>query len=76
MPPGTARYTLEPVFSIHKEGANWKKLPPPALDLVLDHLKSVHLGPMSESCSTCYLRDLTSMQVTCKAWFSDAQRIL
>ncbi|OQV11096.1 hypothetical protein CLAIMM_14993 [Cladophialophora immunda] len=34
------------------------------------------MSPGSPSCSTCYMRDLSSAQLTCKAWFSDAQRIL
>jgi hypothetical protein len=76
IPSSISRYTLEPVFSIRPAGAKWKKLPSSMLKLVLDHLRRIHLGPASSSCSTCYMRDLTSIQLTCKAWFSDAQRKL
>ncbi|KAJ9610347.1 hypothetical protein H2200_005124 [Cladophialophora chaetospira] len=76
VPSRTSRHTIEPVFSIRATGASWKKLPSSVLAIVLDHLRSLHLGPTSSSCVTCYMRDLTSIQLTCKAWFSDAQRVL
>jgi len=55
---------------------SWKKLPARILNLVLEQLRRIHLGPNSTSCTTCYMRDLASVQMTCKAWFSDAQRHL
>src|ERR1700743_786480 len=70
MPHGTSRYTLDPVFSIQTARANWKKLPSSVLNSVLDHLRTLHLGSRSSSCSTCYMRDMTSVQLACKAWFS------
>ena len=67
---------IDPVFSIRAARANWKKLAPPILNLIHGHLRSLHLGSGLSTCSTCYMRDLISIQLTCKAWFSDAQRIL
>ncbi|KAI1629969.1 hypothetical protein EDD37DRAFT_618261 [Exophiala viscosa] len=54
----------------------WKRLPAPILELVLLQLKNIHVDRESSSCTTCYMRDLSSMQRTCKAWFSDTQRTL
>lgn len=54
----------------------WKRLPAPVLELVLQHLNQIHLDRQSPSCTTCYMRDLISVQRTCKAWFSSAQKTL
>lgn len=75
MPAGPLHRSIEPVFSIHSTKIQWKRLPTSVLSLMLQHLRGIHLTAKS-TCSTCYLRDLTSVQLTCKAWFSDAQRIL
>lgn len=72
---GSLHRSIEPVFSIHSTKVQWKRLPTSILSLILHHLRGLHLTAKS-TCSTCYLRDLTSIQLTCKAWFSDAQRIL
>ncbi|RMD40416.1 hypothetical protein DV735_g4725, partial [Chaetothyriales sp. CBS 134920] len=40
----------------------------PALDLVLDHLRELHLSRTSTSCTTCYLRDLSALSQTCRAF--------
>jgi hypothetical protein len=71
-----AKYAVDQAFPWSKATLNWKRLPARVLDLVLDQLKAIHLGPRSSSCTTCYMRDLASVQMTCKAWFSDAQRQL
>ncbi|KIX99906.1 uncharacterized protein Z520_04543 [Fonsecaea multimorphosa CBS 102226] len=75
-PSSTPRYGSKSRFPISTARVSWKKLPPSILNLILDHLRYLHLSPGSSSCSTCYMRDLTSVQLTCKTWFSDAQRIL
>lgn len=70
------KYAVDQAFPWSKATLNWKRLPARVLDLVLDQLRAIHLGPRSSSCTTCYMRDLASVQMTCKAWFSDAQRQL
>ncbi|KIW10429.1 hypothetical protein PV08_11393 [Exophiala spinifera] len=56
--------------------SNWRKLPSPIFDLVLQQIKELHFAAESSSCATCFMRDLCALQRTCKAWFSDAQRTL
>lgn len=69
-------YAVNRAFPWSKATLSWKKLPARVLDHVLEQLRAIHLGPNSASCTTCYMRDLASMQMACKAWFSDAQRHL
>lgn len=71
-----AKYAINRATPRSKTTLNWKGLPARVLDFVLEQLRDVHLAPGSSSCTTCYARDLTSVQLTCKAWFSDAQRHL
>lgn len=52
---------------------DWRKLPAPIFECILDQLQCLH---QADSCSTCYMRDLCSMQMTCKSWFSESQRRL
>lgn len=76
MPSRTSLYMIEPCVPIPKARVNWKRLPASILDLVLDRLRDIHFDSTLASCATCYMRDLSSVQLTCKAWFSDAQRVL
>ncbi|KAI9778906.1 MAG: hypothetical protein M1835_004818 [Candelina submexicana] len=46
----------------------FKRLPQEIYDCVLQHLRVVHLDPLSPSCATCYLRDLYSLALTSRLW--------
>ncbi|KEF60433.1 uncharacterized protein A1O9_01994 [Exophiala aquamarina CBS 119918] len=72
----STRYAANRTFPRYEAILSWKKLPARVLDHVLERLRAIHLGPNSASCTTCYMRDLASVQMTCKAWFSEAQRHL
>lgn len=50
-------------------GEGFKKLPEEILLVVLAELKKLHLHPASLSCSTCWMRDLTSLSLSCKKWW-------
>jgi hypothetical protein len=54
----------------------WGKLPSPALEIVLNHLRTLHVGRQSTSCMTCYMRDLTAMHLTCTGWSSCVRKTL
>ena len=73
---GTPQHTAQPMFPISAARLRWKKLPSLVLTQVLEQLRCLHFDYSTLSCSTCYIRDLCSVQLSCKAWFSDAQRIL
>lgn len=48
--------------------ANFKALPPEVYDCILRQLRVLHETPDSQSCQTCYLRDLCSLSLTSRAW--------
>ncbi|KIW46941.1 uncharacterized protein PV06_02561 [Exophiala oligosperma] len=54
----------------------WRKLPATIFELILQQLRELHFDAEPASCATCFMRDLCAVQRTCKAWFSDAQRML
>ena len=43
-------------------------LPPEIYDCVIQQLRVVHEDPASQSCQTCYLRDLCSLALTSRGW--------
>lgn len=43
-------------------------LPDEILDTILENLKDLHLAPNSDSCATCWMRDLSSLAVTSRRW--------
>lgn len=50
-------------------GAGFKKLPEEILLVILAELKKLHLDPGSLSCSTCWMRDLVNLGLSCqKLW--------
>ncbi|TVY58762.1 hypothetical protein LSUE1_G010261, partial [Lachnellula suecica] len=49
-------------------GEGFKKLPEEILLVVLAELKKLHLHTGSLSCSTCWMRDLTALSLSCKKW--------
>ncbi|KUJ07547.1 uncharacterized protein LY89DRAFT_631101 [Mollisia scopiformis] len=54
-------------------GDGFKKLPKEILLVILTQLKKVHLDVGSLSCSTCCMRDLTNLGLSCKKWWGAAQ---
>ncbi len=46
----------------------FRALPPEVYDCILLQLRVVHETPGSQSCQTCYLRDLCSLSLTSRAW--------
>ncbi|ETN41071.1 uncharacterized protein HMPREF1541_03006 [Cyphellophora europaea CBS 101466] len=55
---------------------DWRKIPSPVFECVLDQLRLLHTSKQGNGCTTCYMRDLCAMQMTCKPWFSAAQHRL
>lgn len=58
------------------EAAIIKRLPPEVFDCIMAQLQMVHSDRLSPSCATCYMRDLTSLALTSKAWSRAAHRRL
>lgn len=48
--------------------AIFPRLPPEIYDCILRKLREFHETPSSLSCQTCYLRDLSSLALTSRAW--------
>ncbi len=46
----------------------FQRLPPEIYDCILQKLREFHETPSSLSCQTCYLRDLSSLALTSRAW--------
>lgn len=46
----------------------FKRLPPEIYGCILEQLKVLHSSPTSQSCATCYLRDLYSLALVSRAW--------
>ncbi|TVY38506.1 hypothetical protein LSUB1_G006878 [Lachnellula subtilissima] len=57
-------------------GEGFGDLPEEILLVVLAELKKVHLDAGSLSCSTCWMRDLTSLSLSCKKWWGAARTTL
>ncbi|KAI5291027.1 hypothetical protein KEM54_006620 [Ascosphaera aggregata] len=57
-------YTEQPAPS----PVTFKNLPPRIYNCILENLEKSHLGPYGDGCLTCYLRDLHSLSLTCRAW--------
>lgn len=43
-------------------------LPSEVLEVVLEWLKELHLNEQSNSCATCWMRDLCSLSQSCRKW--------
>jgi hypothetical protein len=54
-------------------GDGFKKMPEELLLVVLAELKKSHLDTGSLSCSTCWMRDLTNLGLSCKKWWRAAR---
>ncbi|TVY25051.1 hypothetical protein LHYA1_G007352 [Lachnellula hyalina] len=57
-------------------GEGFGNLPEEILLVVLAELKKVHLDAGSLSCSTCWMRDLASLSLSCKKWWGAARTTL
>ncbi|KAK0114949.1 hypothetical protein ONS96_013424 [Cadophora gregata f. sp. sojae] len=57
-------------------GEGFKKLPEEILLVVLAELKKSHLDAGSLSCSTCWMRDLLNLGLSCKKWWGAARCML
>ena len=53
-------------------GEGFKKLPEELLLVIIGELKKAHLEVGSLSCSTCWMRDLTNLGMSCWKWWSAA----
>ncbi|KAK1988699.1 hypothetical protein LZ30DRAFT_577636 [Colletotrichum cereale] len=51
-----------------KPGEIFAKLPGEVLGLILGELKKAHLDNGSQSCATCWMRDLSSISLTARRW--------
>ncbi|KIV97645.1 hypothetical protein PV10_01364 [Exophiala mesophila] len=76
IPHKPLKYTFYRQVLTTRAAITWTRLPATILHRVLEWLKISHLDHESRSCSTCYMRDLSAVQRSCKAWHSVAQRIL
>ncbi|SPN96775.1 uncharacterized protein DNG_00295 [Cephalotrichum gorgonifer] len=65
-----------PYIARSKPGEIFSALPGEVLELILDELKKLHLKPGSESCSTCWMRDLCSISLSSRKWSKFARTSL
>lgn len=73
-PRHPAKHKLRPVDS--QPVVDWRRLPPSVMESVFDQLRVIHLGRRSRSCNTCHMRDLSALELTCKAWSAYAMKEL
>jgi hypothetical protein len=59
-----------------RPGGQFAALPGEVLELILDELKTLHLRPGSESCSTCWMRDLCAISIASRKWSKFARTFL
>lgn len=57
-------------------GEGFKKLPEEILLVILAELRKVHLDTGSRSCSTCWMRDVMNLGLSCKKWWGAARSAL
>ena len=56
-----------------KPGELFAALPGEVLELILEHLKALHLAPGSTSCATCWMRDCCSVALSARKWLKYAR---
>ena len=54
--------------STFKPDLSFERLPQATICVILQQLEDLHEDKLVSSCSTCYMRDLVSLQLTCRAW--------
>ena len=55
---------------------DFRRLPYTVFQCILDQLYLLHNERLSPTCSTCFMRDLSAMQLTCSAWDTDTRKRL
>ncbi|KAG0649624.1 hypothetical protein D0Z07_4043 [Hyphodiscus hymeniophilus] len=60
-------------FTPRTPGEMFKKLPQEILLVILGELKKSHLEVGSLSCSTCWMRDVTNLGISCRKWWGAAR---
>jgi hypothetical protein len=60
-------------YKARTPGEGFKKLPEEILLVILGEVKKSHLEVGSLSCSTCWMRDLTNLALSCRKWWSAAK---
>lgn len=59
-----------------KPGEMFASLPGEVLEVVLEMLKELHLDRPSDSCATCWMRDLCSLSLCSRKWYNAARLAL
>ncbi|KAH6678233.1 hypothetical protein B0J14DRAFT_317666 [Halenospora varia] len=75
-PPNPTAQTFAKKYKPRLLGEGFKKLPEEILLGILAELKKSHLHPASLSCQTCWMRDVTSLGMSCKKWWGAARTAL
>jgi len=63
-------------YSPRVPGETFRKLPEEILLVILEELKTSHLQVGSLSCSTCLMRDLVNLGLSCQKWWNAAKVVL
>lgn len=58
---------------VPKPGETFRKLPQEVLLVILAELRKLHIGSKCQSCSTCWMREVVDLGLTCKKWWDAAQ---
>jgi hypothetical protein len=61
---------------MRQPGELFASLPPSVMSTILVKLRESHLEPKSDSCSTCWMRDVCAMAVVSRKWHGLARNIL
>ncbi|RDA96057.1 hypothetical protein CP533_5829 [Ophiocordyceps camponoti-saundersi (nom. inval.)] len=72
----TQKTAVQTAKSRVRPGVPFASLPDEVLEVVTDMLKELHLGPQSESCATCWMRDLCSLSLCNRKLSRIARRAL
>ncbi|PHH52310.1 hypothetical protein CFIMG_005108RA [Ceratocystis fimbriata CBS 114723] len=67
------KFTPRPTYAT---GEQFALLPGNVLELILDELKALHLKPGSDSCASCWTRDVCSIALACRKWTKFARTSL
>lgn len=57
-------------------GDNFASLPVEVLEVILEMLRELHLDKGSESCATCWMRDVCNVAVCSRKWSKAARLAL
>ena len=73
MPKGPPSPTKGVQYKPRVQGDGFMKLPKEILLVILGEMKKSHLEIGSLSCTTCYMRDLVNIGVSCRKWWNAAR---